>query len=186
LIRDARRRTAARSAGATIATLSFTALLAAGGALAAGSGGVGTDDPAADVTSGNAAFPVRGKHTYGDGFGAGRGHQGQDLLAKCGKRVVAAQPGRIQIADSDGGAGNYVVIDGAGKRKDTVYMHLLRRAKVRKGNRVSAGEVIGRVGSTGNSTTCHLHFEIWSGAGYYEGGHPVDPKPRLRRWDRAD
>jgi len=160
------------------ALLSATAFAAGSGGV--GIGGAGTGDPA-----GEGAFPVRGKHTYGDGLGAGRGHQGQDILAKCGKRVVAAQPGRVQLVDYDArGAGNYAVIDGKGKLQDTVYMHMSRRASVRKGQRVSAGDTIGRVGSTGRSTACHLHFEMWSGAGYYEGGRPIDPKPYLRRWDR--
>jgi murein DD-endopeptidase MepM/ murein hydrolase activator NlpD len=194
LIRDRRRGTAARLATATTIALSSAGLLAAGAALGAGSGGVGTgesgaggesSDGVAAGESSDGVFPVRGKHTYGDGLGAGRDHQGQDLLAKCGKPVVAAQPGRIQLAEFDGSAGNYVVIDGAGKRKDTVYMHLLRRPSVRKTERVAAGDLIGRVGSTGNSSACHLHFEMWSGAGYYEGGKPIDPEPHLRRWDRA-
>lgn len=64
---------------------------------------------------------ARGKHTYGDGLGAGRGHQGH-LLAKCGEPVIAARP------------------------------------------------------------ACHLHFEVWSGAGYYEGGSPINPMPYLRAW----
>ncbi len=60
-------------------------------------------------------FPVKGKHTYGDGLGAGRGHQGQDLLAKCGKPIVAAQPGKVKVKDYQaGGAGNYVVVKGKG------------------------------------------------------------------------
>ncbi len=129
-------------------------------------------------------FPVRSNHTYGDGFGAGRDHQGQDILAKCGKAVVAAQDGRVQQIDSHSAAGNYAVIDGAGARKDTVYMHLKGKAKVRKGDRVEAGDEIGRVGDTGNASTCHLHFEIWSNPGYYEGGHAIDPEPFLRSWDR--
>ena len=59
-------------------------------------------------------FPIRGKHTYGDGLGAGRGHDGQDLMAKCGKPVVAVWPGRVQMIDYHGAAGNYVVVDGKG------------------------------------------------------------------------
>ena len=84
-----------------------------------------------------------------------------------------------------GAAGNYVVIDGKGQRPDAVYMHLMRRAEVGKGERVAAGETVGRVGDTGNTSACHLHFELWSDPGYYEGGKPIDPEPFLRRWDRA-
>ena len=35
---------------------------------------------------------------------------------------------------------------------------------------------------TGNASTCHLHFEIWTAPGWYEGGSPRDPKPDLERW----
>ncbi len=172
---------------ATLGTLAVSATVAVGVASASsGSGGLGTGGTGPSggggggSSSSDAAFPVRGKVTWGDGLGAGRGHQGQDLLAKCGKAVVAAQPGRVQMRDSHSAAGNYVVIDGTGRRKDTVYMHLLKRASVRKGARVEAGEVIGRVGSTGRASACHLHFEMWSAPGYYEGGSPVNPKPFLR------
>jgi murein DD-endopeptidase MepM/ murein hydrolase activator NlpD len=105
-------------------------------------------------------------------------------MAKCGKPVVAAQPGRVQLVDYHGAAGNYVVIDGKGELEDTVYMHLASAANVDKRDTVSAGQVIGRVGTTGRSSACHLHFEMWDGAGWYEGGSPIDPKPFLQLWDR--
>ncbi len=149
-----------------------------------GTGGVGPTSGAPASSDGE--FPIRGKHTYGDGIGAGRGHQGQDLMANCGKPVVAAQSGRVQFKDYQAsGAGNYVVIDGKGTAEDTVYMHLQGAAKVSKRETVSAGQVIGRVGTTGRSSACHLHFEMWGGAGWYEGGSPVDPKPYLQLWDRG-
>lgn len=185
------KRVSARVAATSIGTFAAAAILIPIGATAAESGGVGSGGvgPAAGAPGpapapGDGAFPVRGKVTYGDGLGAGRGHQGQDLLAACGKPVVAAQPGRVQIKDYDGsGAGNYVVIDGKGELEDTVYMHM-ESAAVRKGQRVSAGQVIGRVGTTGRSSACHLHFEIWGGSGWYDGGQALDPRPYLRSWDR--
>ena len=57
-------------------------------------------------------FPLQARHSYGDGFGAGRDHQGQDVFAKCGSKLVAARSGRVQTVDSHGSAGNYIVIDG--------------------------------------------------------------------------
>lgn len=181
-----RKPAAARTAIAAVCALALAASLTGAAAWAAdGSGGIGSGGTGTTGSeSSEGEFPVRAKHTYGDGLGAGRGHQGQDLLAKCGKPIVAAQPGRVQLRDYDGAAGNYAVVDGKGRLQDTVYMHMARRASVREGQRVSAGDVIGRVGSTGRSTACHLHFEMWSGAGYYEGGRPINPKPYLRRWDR--
>ena len=167
------------------AAVGALAIAAAGGSAAvaaSGSGGVGPDETSGSG-SGSGVFPVRAKHSYGDGLGAGRGHQGQDIMAKCGKPVVAAQAGRVEYVDYQGsGAGNYVVIDGEGRRYDTVYMHLLRRASVRRRERVNAGDRIGRVGSTGRSTACHLHFEMWSGG--WSAGKPIDPTPYLKRWDR--
>jgi len=129
-------------------------------------------------------FPVRGKHQYGDGFGAGRGHQGTDVFANCGNRLEAARGGRVQYAGYHGDAGNYLVIDLKGSRKDFAYMHLLRRPRVQDGDRVRTGQLIGKVGETGNASGCHLHFEIWSRPGWYEGGSATDSEDDLRRWDK--
>jgi murein DD-endopeptidase MepM/ murein hydrolase activator NlpD len=130
-------------------------------------------------------FPVRGRHTYGDGIGAGRGHQGQDLFADCGTRLHAARAGKVQFRGYQGsGAGYYLVIDGKSTGRDYVYMHLMRRARAAEGERVKAGELIGQVGESGNASGCHLHFELWSSPGWYEGGHFLDPTPKLKAWDR--
>jgi murein DD-endopeptidase MepM/ murein hydrolase activator NlpD len=37
--------------------------------------------------------------------------------------------------------------------------------------------------NTGDATACHLHFEIWTAPGWYEGGSPIDPLPYLEKWD---
>jgi murein DD-endopeptidase MepM/ murein hydrolase activator NlpD len=154
-------------------------------ALAATSGGVGMGGTGGAGTSAAGVFPVRGHHTYGDGLGAGRDHEGQDIMAKCGKPVVAAQAGRVGFVDYHAAAGNYVVIDAKGKANDTVYMHLLRRTSLRKGQRVRAGQQLGLVGRTGDATACHLHFEMWSPPGWYKGGSVIDPLPYLKRWDKS-
>jgi murein DD-endopeptidase MepM/ murein hydrolase activator NlpD len=134
-----------------------------------------------------AKFPVRGRHTYGDGFGAARSghtHQGQDVFAKCGTPLVAARGGRVQYSGYQaGGAGYYVVIDGRRDKHDYVYMHLKRRGP-RKGSRVHTGERIARVGQSGNASGCHLHFEVWSKPGWYEGGHAMrSVTKKLKEWD---
>ena len=158
-----------------------TLTIVASGSMALGSGGISTGGGSGGGKG--KAFPVRGKHTYGDGIGAGRGHQGQDILANCRKPVVAARPGRVRYVDYQAsGAGNYAVIKG--KKFDYVYMHMLKKPSVREGERVDAGEQIGLVGSTGRSTACHLHFEMWKKPGWYRGGSLANPSPFLRRWDK--
>jgi murein DD-endopeptidase MepM/ murein hydrolase activator NlpD len=107
-----------------------------------------------------------------------------DLAADCGTKLVAARGGRVQWkAYQAGGAGYYLVIDGKATRRDYVYMHLRDSAVVGQGEKVKTGQKIGNVGTTGNSTGCHLHFEIWSKPGWYEGGHFLDPMPLLKKWD---
>jgi murein DD-endopeptidase MepM/ murein hydrolase activator NlpD len=134
-------------------------------------------------------FPVRGKHDYGGaiaGFGAGRAghsHQGQDVFADCGTPLVAARGGVVRYKAFQSRAGNYVVIDGDGTDVDYAYMHLQGPALVDKGDRVMTGQRLGNVGDTGDARGCHLHFEAWSGPGWYEGGKPFDPLALLRAWD---
>ena len=129
-------------------------------------------------------FPLAGRHRYGDGLGAGRGHQGQDIFAKCGSPVYAARGGRVQVKDSHSAAGNYLVIDGRKTGVDYAYMHLERRGRPQQGAVVRTGERIGYASDTGRASGCHLHFEMWSAPGWYEGGHAIDPTKALKRWDR--
>jgi len=132
------------------------------------------------------AFPLRAPHRYGDGVGSGRGHQGQDILASCGKPLVAARAGTVYYNDYQaGGAGNYLVINvkGGGGRSH-VYMHMPVRSPLKVGAQVKTGQRIGSVGTTGRSSACHLHFEIWSAPGWYQGGTFLNPTPSLRAWDR--
>ncbi|MBD0281100.1 MAG: peptidoglycan DD-metalloendopeptidase family protein [Thermoleophilaceae bacterium] len=134
-------------------------------------------------------FPVRGRHDFGGAgsrFGAGRAghsHQGHDVFAGCGTRLVAARGGRVQYRGYHGAAGNYIVIDGAGTDVDYAYMHLAAPSPFAAGGRVYTGQLIGAVGETGNARGCHLHFETWAAPGWYEGGKPFDPLPSLIAWD---
>lgn len=130
-------------------------------------------------------FPVRGPHTYGDGLGAGRNHRGADVMADCGTPLVAAQGGEVYFVGYQSAAGHYLVITGAETNNDYVYMHLERAPSFEKGDTVQTGQQIGTVGATGNASTCHLHFELWSPPGWYRGGDYLDPVPALKAWDRA-
>ncbi|HEX3279018.1 MAG TPA: peptidoglycan DD-metalloendopeptidase family protein [Thermoleophilaceae bacterium] len=134
-------------------------------------------------------FPVRGRHNYGDAgarFGArrsGHRHQGQDVMARCGTPLVAARGGKVKFKQYHAAAGNYVVIDAAGTDVDYVYMHLAEPTPFRPGDRVYTGQRIGSVGDTGDAQGCHLHIELWTGPGWYDGGKPFDPLSSLRAWD---
>jgi murein DD-endopeptidase MepM/ murein hydrolase activator NlpD len=134
-------------------------------------------------------FPVRGRHTFGTGiaaFGAdraGHAHQGHDVFADCGTPLVAARGGVVKLNEDDDRAGNYLVIDGAGTDVDYAYMHLRAPSPLKKGAAVMTGQVIGDVGDSGDADGCHLHFEMWSGPGWYTGGAPIDPLAYLTAWD---
>ena len=135
------------------------------------------------------AFPILGAHEYGlsaGRFGAGRSghtHQGQDVMADCGTPLVAARGGIVQLSGFQSAAGNYVVIDGRGTGYDFMYAHMAEPSPLRTGDTVRTGQPIGIVGTTGSSTACHLHFEMWGPPGWYEGGSPFDPLAYLQKWD---
>jgi murein DD-endopeptidase MepM/ murein hydrolase activator NlpD len=121
--------------------------------------------PAPVQSSGGWTQPVCG--LIGDGIGAGRNHKGVDLSVPYGREIHAAAAGTVSVG-WEGGAGNYTVIDHGGIW--TIYMHQSRFA-VRSGW-VNKGQIIGYVGSTGNSTGPHLHFEVRTG---WAWGTVVDP-----------
>lgn len=132
-------------------------------------------------------FPVDAPHGtrgYIGKFGAprvdGRIHEGFDVTAACGSPLVAVRAGTIIKKAYDPRLyGNYVVLKGEGERRTYKYVHLLRTAPVREGQKVRAGRRLGSVGQTGNAagTPCHLHIEIRT------GGRLLNPGPLLRAWD---
>jgi murein DD-endopeptidase MepM/ murein hydrolase activator NlpD len=130
-------------------------------------------------------FPVAGRHTYGTGgarFGGGRGHEGFDVLANCGVKLVAARGGIVRRSGREGAAGYYISItptaDGIG---DQAYLHLQRPSPFKAGDRVYTGQQIGTVGDTGRTSACMLHFEQWTGEIWRS--KPVDPFSALKAWD---
>jgi murein DD-endopeptidase MepM/ murein hydrolase activator NlpD len=92
-------------------------------------------------------------------FGESRFHTGTDLGADQGTPVLAAFAGKVELADFMGGYGLAVVLRHNKDTEETLYGHL-SELFVKPGEMVKQGEVIGRVGSTGNSTGPHLHFEF--------------------------
>lgn len=95
-------------------------------------------------------------------------HTGVDISAPNGTAIYAAQPGTVIIAGYSSAWGNYVVINHGGGIT-TLYAHM-SKILTTKGATVSAGEQIGRVGSTGYSTGNHLHFEVRSNGNYQDAG----------------
>lgn len=131
--------------------------------------------------------PFNGSYPITQGFGVNRaayvqfglnGHNGIDYGLPCGTPVVAAIDGNVWHGYDAGGYGYYVTVTGGGV--ETTYAHL-SSISVNQGVSVTAGQQIGRSGTTGNSSGCHLHFGVRplplsKGNGYL--GY-VDPAPYL-------
>jgi murein DD-endopeptidase MepM/ murein hydrolase activator NlpD len=149
-----------------------------------------TPPPAASGISG--VFPLQGAYSFGGPdarFGAvraGHMHQGQDVIAAEGTPIVSPRAGFVYWrAYQAGGAGNYVVVRGDDGR-DYVFMHFEDGSTaVQKGQPVTAGQLLGRVGATGDADGPHLHFEIWPDGWYAKGSQPIDPLPDLEAWAAA-
>jgi murein DD-endopeptidase MepM/ murein hydrolase activator NlpD len=124
-------------------------------------------------------YPIDGGHHYGDGFGGGRGHKGQDVMADCGTPLRAVRDVTVRRVATEAAAGRYIVLHDGDSGDDYVYMHM-STVDVDTGDHVAAGERVGEVGETGDATACHLHFERWTAPGWYAGGHAEDPLPFLR------
>ena len=129
------------------------------------------------VVSGNGTFthPCPGYSRISSTFGyrnaplagASTNHKGIDFAASTGTPIYAAAAGTVTSAGYSGKAGNLIIIN-HGNGLLTYYMHC-NTIFVSAGQKVSKGQNIGQVGTTGNSTGPHLHFQVMS------GGTPVNP-----------
>lgn len=118
--------------------------------------------------------PRKAPRTAGGGRGSSY-HKGMDIRMPAGTPFKAAKDGTVVFANQAGGYGNLAVIRHADGTY-TKYGHA-QSLNVRPGQQVKAGEVIGKVGSTGNSSGPHLHFEVREGD--WRTGNAVDPRPLL-------
>ncbi|MDR2181183.1 MAG: M23 family metallopeptidase [Treponema sp.] len=124
-------------------------------------------------------WPVRGRLTsfYGyrrSPFTGGRSfHAGIDIAAFQGTPIKAAMAGRVLSVGWDNTYGNFIVVTHQGGYR-TLYGHMSKTA-AQNGAYVNVGDVIGYVGSTGQSTGPHLHFTV------YKDGATVNPRPLLLR-----
>ena len=146
-----------------------------------GGGGGGSGGGGAVVGSGWAR-PANGRLLWGFGprplmcgsVGCGStNHRGIDLAGNCWSPIYAASSGTVTMAQPFSGYGNYIRIDHGGGVA-TGYAHIVNGGfAVRRGQRVSAGQVIAYMGQTGVAFGCHLHFEV------YRPG-TIDPAAFLR------
>jgi murein DD-endopeptidase MepM/ murein hydrolase activator NlpD len=154
----------------------LTAFIQAEQARRAAEGGAGLA-PSSATSSQGFQWPIVGRVGSPFGyrvhpiFGTRRLHAGVDIGAATGTPIHAAKDGVVIHAGWRGGYGNAVLVEHEGGVV-TLYAHMTRTA-AQNGQTVLAGDVIGYVGSTGNSTGPHLHLEV------RVGGQPVDPAPYL-------
>lgn len=126
--------------------------------------------PGGTYNGGKMAWPLPGHKTissnYGyrirPNYGTRQFHGGIDIPAPYGTSILAAAAGTVVLAGYNGSYGNCIIIS-HGKSIWTLYGHQ-SSLLVKNGQRVSAKQKIGKVGSTGNSTGNHLHFEVRKGA----------------------
>ena len=129
--------------------------------------------------SGNFIWPASGRFSSGFGprthpiYGNNRPHNGIDIAAGVGTPIVASASGVVAYAGWMNGYGNTVMITHSinGQTFTTLYAHM-SSISVSNGQSVSQGQQIGGIGSTGNSTGPHLHFEIHPG-GYKNPANPM-------------
>jgi murein DD-endopeptidase MepM/ murein hydrolase activator NlpD len=130
-------------------------------------------------------FPVYGKYTYTNDWGAPRAttgiHEGNDIFAPTGTPVVAVCDGSLNRVGTLPISGNRLWVKCDKGRDSFFYAHLSAFAtETRNGLKVKAGTVLGFVGSTGDAeqTPPHVHFEV-----HPRNGDAVNPYPFLRAWE---
>lgn len=127
---------------------------------------------AAAATDGQMIIPASGsiQSKVGDGcHGTSRPtHNGIDISGQGGTPILVAYDGVVKTRTYSSGYGNYVDIEHAAGYV-TRYAHMVSQGSVAPGTRVVRGQQIGTVGSTGNSTGAHLHFEVWRNGSVYTG-----------------
>ena len=104
---------------------------------------------------------------FGEPRGSSR-HEGIDLAASAGTPVRVTADGKVLVAEKEGRYGRTVVVDHGGGYR-TRYAHL-KKIETKRGKRVVRGELIGRVGKSGNASGAHLHYEV------IKNGAPVNPR----------
>ena len=113
---------------------------------------------------GKGKYNLTARYGSGGGYWSSGSHTGLDFAAPSGTPVMAAASGTVVSTGYEGAYGNRVVIN-HGNGYQTTYNHL-SSVSVSPGAKVSTGDQIGRVGTTGNTTGSHLHFEVTKNGGF--------------------
>lgn len=145
------------------------------------------EESAAELADPGPFHPLDGVPDYGDveaafGNARGRPHEGQDIMAPEGTRIVAPTDGVVVDGGTDSGRGNWLSIYDEKAGHSYSFFHMNAPALVEVGERVDAGTKVGEVGCTGSCWGTHLHFEVREGRGPY--GTAIDPMPYLSKWPR--
>lgn len=123
------------------------------------------------------ALPIKGEFEVSSEFGIRRNpfgglsfekHEGIDFTGPYGTPIYATADGEVTLAENSSGYGNHVIIDHGYSHK-TLYAHMAE-LKVKVGDRVRRGQMIGTLGNTGRSSGPHLHY------GIYRQGKAVNPR----------
>lgn len=131
--------------------------------------------PQPHPAAGEITFPVLGPVSYGDTFGAPRGgvlrdeaprcHEGTDIFGAVGQPALAPVDGVVAIGVGDGHlSGIALSVSGGGYRFNLAHLSAIAPG-ISEGTVVSAGQIVGYLGATGNAGVPHLHFEIRDGSG---------------------
>ena len=131
-----------------------------------------TSRPRLRYTGGAFLWPVVGGGNYVSQY-FHYGHYAIDIAADYGSTVRAAAAGTVTFAGWKSNGGGYQVWIAHGSGLYTTYNHM-SAISVGRGEHVSRGEQVGRVGQSGNATGPHLHFEVWRGP-VWDGGRRVNP-----------
>jgi len=141
-----------------------------GGGSSSGGGGGGSAKPPKTYNGGTFAWPTSSHHIsqyyhYG--------HYGLDIDGSTGDPIYAAAGGTVSFAGWKNNGGGYQVWIAHGSGLYTTYNHM-SSVSVGRGQHVSRGQRVGRMGATGFATGSHLHFEVWKGS-IWSGGARVNP-----------
>jgi len=170
---------AAAAAAATAAAATTSAQAQPAATPSSGSGASSTPvapTPAPANAGSGLVCPVAGPRSYADTWGAarsgGRRHEGTDIMSPSGTPLVAMEAGRVEFRSNKLGGLTLRLYGASGTRY--YYAHLSRYEGSNRS--VSAGDVVGYIGKTGNTSANHLHLQVHPG-----GGQAVNPYPYVRR-----